>query len=221
MTTLTNTSESSNIAHINRNGKTLEILRLDSSPRYADSVSRHLTDHFVARLLREYPEANVTTRDLAVFLPIPTEAVVNGALYSMQNPTPSMQAAIQLSNEMVAELLAADIVVLGLPLYNWTIPSTFKTYIDHVNRLGITFEYVDGVSHGKLKAHSVYIVFTSGGNGMASDKDFATPYVTFLWQTLGIKHVQYIEASGLLFNAEESTRNAETQIDQLVLPVIA
>ncbi len=223
MTLSSNTTESfSNTRSINKlNGKSIEILLLNSSPRYADSVSRHLTDHLVERLRREYTEANVTTRDLAVFLPTPTEAVVNGTLYSMQDPTPAMQAAMQLSNEMVAELLAADIVVLGLPLYNWTVPSTFKAYIDHVNRLGITFEYVDGVSHGKLKAHSVYIVFTSGGNSIGSEKDFATPYVTFLWQTLGIKHVQYIEASGLLFNAEENTRNAEIQIDNLVLPVFA
>ena len=199
----------------------LEILRIDSSPRYADSVSRHLTDHLVARLLREYPEANVTTRDLAVGLPLPTEAVIDGILYSMQNPTPAMQAAIQLSNEMVAELLTADVVVLGMPLYNWTVPSTFKAYIDHISRPDVTFEYVDGVSHGLLRAHSVYIVFTSGGRAMGSDKDFATPYARFLWQTLGIQHVEFIDAAGLLFNAEEKTRKAEEQIDQLVLPVFA
>ena len=199
----------------------LKILRLDSSPRYVDSVSRHLTDHLMARLLREYPEANVTTRDLSVGLPLPTETFVDGSVYSMQNPTPAMQAAIQLSNEMVAELLTADVVVLGLPLYNWTVPSTFKAYVDHISRPGVTFENVDGVSHGLLRAHSVYIVFTSGGRAMGSDKDFATPYARFLWQTLGIQHVEFIDAAGLLFNAEEKTRKAEEQIDQLVLPVFA
>lgn len=199
----------------------LEILRLDSSPRYADSVSRNLTDYMVARLLRDYPQATVTTRNLAVGLPHPTEEVVNGTLYSMQNPTPAMQAAIQLSNELVAELVAADVVVLGLPLYNWTIPSTFKAYVDQVNRLGVTFKYVDGVSHGLLRTRNVYIVFTSGGTGMGSDRDFATPYVRFLWQTLGIQHVEFIDAAGLLFNAEEKTRKAKEQIDQLVLPVFA
>lgn len=199
----------------------LQILRIDSSPRYADSVSRHLTDHLVARLLREHPEANVTTRDLAVSPPLPTEAFVDGIVYSMQNPTPAMQAATQLSDEMVAELLAADVVVLGLPLYNWTIPSTFKTYVDYITRPGLTFEYIDGVSHGKLRAQSVYIAFTSGGTDMGSYKDFATPYTKYLWQTLGIQHVQFIEASGLLFNAAENTRKAEHQIEQLELPVFA
>lgn len=202
------------------NGKTLEILRIDSSPRYAGSVSRHLTDHMVARLLREYPEANVTTRDLSVDLPLPTEAFVDGSLYSMQSSTPTMQAATQLSDEMVAELLAADVVVLGLPLYNWTIPSTFKAYVDNVTRLGVTFEYVDGVSHGKLQARNVYIVFTSGGTDIGSEKDFATQYAKFWWQTLGIQHVQFIDASGLLFNAEENIRKAEEQIDQLLLTVV-
>ncbi|BDU26913.1 NAD(P)H-dependent oxidoreductase [Flavobacterium sp. GSB-24] len=201
----------------NSHTRPLDILRIDSSSRYVDSVSRHLTDHFVARLLREYPQANLTTRDLAAGLPIPTEAFVDGSLYSMQNPTPAMQAAMQLSNEMVAELLAADLVVLGMPIYNWTVPSTFKAYIDHVNRLGVTFEYLDGVSHGLLRARSIYIIFTSGGTGLGSEKDFATPYVKYLWQTLGIEHVQFIDASGLLFNAEENTRKAEDQIDQLVL----
>jgi FMN-dependent NADH-azoreductase len=199
----------------------LQILRLDSSPRYADSVSRHLTDHMVARLLREYPEANVTTRDLAVGLPLPTEAFIDGSLYSMQNPTPAMQAAIQLSNEMVAELIAADVVVLGMQLYNWTVPSTFKAYVDQITRLGVTFEYVDGVRHGLLRARSVYILFTSGGTSIGSDNDFATPYARFLWQTLGIQHVEFIDAAGLLFNAAEITRKAEAQIDQLEFPVFA
>ncbi len=171
------------------------------------------------RLLREYPEAKVTTRDLAADLPLPTEGFVNGSLYSMQNPTPAMQAAIQLSNEMVAELLAADIVVLGMPDYNWTIPSTFKAYVDHVSRLGVTFEYVDGVSRGLLRARSVYILFTSGGTAIGSEKDFATPYVTHLWRTLGIQDVQIIDASGLLFDAEEKISTAKNQIDHLVLPV--
>jgi FMN-dependent NADH-azoreductase len=199
----------------------LQILRLDSSARYADSVSRHLTDHMVARLLREYPKANVTTRDLAVGLPLPTEAFVDGSLYSMQNPTPAMQAAMPLSNELVAELVAADVVVLGLPVYNWTVPSTFKTYVDQVNRVGVTFRYVDGVRHGLLQTRSVYIVFTSAATTIGSDNDFATPYARFLWQALGIQHVEFIDASGLLFNAEENTRKAEAQIDQLVLPVFA
>ncbi len=206
-----------NNAHI----RPLEILRLDSSSRYADSVSRNLTDYFVARLLKEYPEAKVTTRDLAAGLPLPTEDFVDGSLYSMENPTPVMQTALQLSNEMVTELIAADLVVLGMLLYNWTVPSTFKSYIDHVSRLNTTFEYVDGVSEGLLRARSVYIIFTSGGTGIGSEKDFATPYAKYLWQTLGIQNVHIIDASGILFNTEERIHNAKNQIDQLVLPVFA
>lgn len=203
----------------NAHTRPLEILRIDSSSRYADSVSRHLTDHLLDRLFREYPEAKVTTRDLAAGIPLPTEAFVDGSLYTMQNPTPAMQDATKLSDEMVSELLAADVVVLGMPVYNWTIPSTFKAYVDHVSRLGVTFGYVDGVRQGLLRARNVYILFTSGGTGIGSENDFATPYTTYLWQTLGIEHVEFIDASGLLFNAEEITRNAKTQIDQLVLPV--
>lgn len=199
----------------------LEILRLDSSSRYTDSVSRHLTDHMVARLLQEYPEAKVTTRDLAAGIPLPTEAFVDGSLYAMQNPTPAMQVATELSNKMVTELLTADIVVLGLPVYNWTIPSTFKAYVDHISRLGATFGYVDGVRQGLLRARSIYILFTSGGTGIGSENDFATPYTTYLWQTLGIEHVQIIDASGLLFDAEKITRHAKTQIDELVLPAFS
>ena len=199
----------------------LNILRLDSSPRYVDSVSRHLTDHLMARLLREYPEATVTTRNLAVGVPLPTEALTGGIVYAAHNPTPAMQAATQLSDELVAELLAADLVVLGLPVYNWTIPSTFKAYVDQISRPGVTFDYIDGVRHGKLRARSIYIVLTSGGTSIGSANDFATPYATFLWQTLGIPHVQFIEASGLLFQAAENTQQAEAQIAQLELPVFS
>lgn len=87
--------------------------------------------------------------------------------------------------------------------------------------LWLDFEYVDGVSRGLLRARRVYILFTSGGTGLGSDKDFATPYVRFLWQRLGIQHVEFIEAAGLLFNAAEITRNAEAQVDQLELPVFS
>lgn len=199
----------------------LQILRLDSSARYADSVSRQLTDQMVARLLQDYPEAEVTTRDLAVGLPLPTEPMVDGILYAMQNPTPAMVAAKQLSDEMAEELLAADVVVLGLAIYNWTIPSTFKAYVDHISRPGLTFEYVDGVSRGKLKAKSVYILYTSGGTSIGSHKDFASAYLKYLWQTLGIQHVEFIEASELLFNAAECIQNAEAQIAQLEIPTFS
>lgn len=205
----------------NATSRPLQILRIDSSARYAESASRLLTDHMVARLLRDYPEAEVTTRDLAVGLPLPTEPMVDGILYAIQNPTPAMQAAKQLSDEMAAELLAADVVVLGLPIYNWTIPSTFKAYVDHISRPGVTFEYVDGVSRGKLKAKSVYILYTSGGTSIGSFKDFATPYLKYLWQTLGIEQVHFIEASDLLFNAAECIQNAAAQIGQLEIPAFS
>lgn len=196
----------------------LEILRIDSSPRYADSVSRHLTNHLTARLLQAYPEANLTTRDLAAGLPLPTEAYTDGILYARQNPTPDMQDALQLSNVLVDELLAADLVVLGLPTYNWTVPSTFKAYVDQISRPDVTFEYIDGIRYGKLRARSIYIIFTSGGNPMGGTEDFTTPYATFLWQTLGIKQVHLIDASGQLFQGAEKTRQAEAAIDRVDLP---
>lgn len=196
----------------------LEILRIDSSSRYADSVSRHLTNRLTARLLRAYPGANLITRDLAAGLPLPTEAFTAGILYARQNPTPAMQDAMQPTNVLVDELLAADLVVLGLPLYNWTVPSTFKAYVDQISRPDVTFEYIDGIRYGKLRARSIYIVFTSGGNPLGGPEDFATPYATFLWQTLGIKQVHFIDASGQLFQGEEKTRQAEAEIDRVDLP---
>lgn len=214
-----NTSQTG--AGVNATARPLQILRIDSSSRYAESASRLLTDQMVARLLRDYPDAEVTTRDLAVGLPLPTEPMVDGILYAMQNPTPAMIAAKQLSDELTEELLAADVVVLGLPIYNWTIPSTFKAYVDHISRPGVTFEYVDGVSRGKLKAKSVYILFTSGGTSIGSFKDFATPYLKHLWPTLGIQEVHFIEASDLIFNAVECLQNAEKQIDQLEIPAFS
>ena len=200
------------------NNSPLQILRIDSSSRNTESVSRQLTDHLMAKLLMEYPEAKVTTRDLTEGLSLPTEAFVDGSLYAMQNPTQDMKEAIALSNEMVTELLAADLIVLGLPVYNWTIPSTFKAYVDQITRLGLTFGYVEGVRQGFLRASNIYVLFTSGGTGIGSENDFATPYTTYLWRTLGVPNIHIIDASGLLFEAEEKILNAKTQIDKLVLP---
>lgn len=202
--------------------KAPKILRLDSSSRYAHSASRQLTDHLIERLQQEYPGSSLKTRDLAGSIPLPTEAYVDGSLYSMQSPSPAMKAATQLSDELVAELIDADVIVLGLPVYNWTFNSTFKAYVDQISRLGVTFEYLeDGTTRGKLRAHTIYIVFTSGGTAIDSEKDFATPYLKFLWNKLGIPNVKFIEATDLLGNPEKTLSDAKAQIDQLLLPAYA
>lgn len=196
----------------------MNILRIDSSPRLAASDSRKLTDKMVARLQREYPAAAVIVRDLAKHIIFPNEAYTWGTVYNAQSPTADQQAASQFSNELAAELLAADLIVLGMPIYNWTIPSTFKAYIDQISRPGVTFAYVDGKAIGKLKATDIYILFTTGGTEIGSYKDFATPYTTFLWKTLGVTNVHWIEANGMLYQAEASLAKADAAIASVALP---
>lgn len=194
----------------------MNILRIDSSARHTGSVSRQLTDQLLTRLLEAHPAANVTVRDLAEPVPAITEAFTYGILYDMPNPTPEGKSAAKASDALVAELLAADTVVLGLPLYNWTIPSLFKTYIDQITRPSLMFEYIDRVFYGKLKPITVYIVYTAGGTPKGSPKDFATAYTEFWWKTMGAKEVIWILADNLMWEPGNLAA-AQARVDALSL----
>jgi FMN-dependent NADH-azoreductase len=194
----------------------MNILRIDSSARRTGSVSRQLTDQLLGRLIVAHPDASVTVRDLAADIPPIGEAFTYGILYDLPNPTPEGKAAAEVSDALVAELLAADTVVLGLPLYNWTVPSLLKTYIDQVTRPGLMFDYIDRVFYGKLKPITVYIVYTAGGTPKGSPKEFATAYTEFWWKTMGAREVVWILADNLMWEPGNLAA-AQAQVDALSL----
>ncbi len=182
------------------------ILYLNSSVRSTGSVSRQLSGEFIEKLKSAHPNAKVVTRDLAAQpLPHLSEAMVGAYFTPPEQRSDEQQQMIRLSDEVVAELMSADIVVVGAPMYNFSVSSTLKSWIDHVARAGVTFKYTEtgpvGLVHGKK-----FVIFTSRAgvysSGPAQAMDFQETYLRGVLGFLGITDVSFISAEGLAMGDE-------------------
>ena len=138
------------------------LLALSSSPRGPHSTSRRLTADFVTKWTARHPGGRVVARDVsAPALPFVDLPWIGGAYTPAETHSPEVAAAIKVSDDLVAELKAADHIVLGVPMYNFSIPASLKAYIDHVVRIGVTVgtDY-QGLVTGKRMA----AILTSGGD---------------------------------------------------------
>ncbi|SNS20598.1 FMN-dependent NADH-azoreductase [Tropicimonas sediminicola] len=189
---------------------TKSILRIDTSARRQGSVSRDLADAVIAR----FPEAEVVTRDLAADpLPHIDEGFVTVTKGSAQDTLSDKQRAmLALSDTLIDELQAADTIVIGLPVYNFGVPSGLKAWIDLIARAGVTFRYTEAGPEGLLTGKRAIIVMASGGTEAGSPIDFATPYLRHVLGFVGITEVELIHADKLAFDAEATIAGAREQV---------
>ena len=182
------------------------VLHIDSSPRFNDSVSRDLTADIVSR----HAGAKVIRRDLSK-TPVPqtTDAWIGASFTPAEDRTADQKHTLTLSDELVDELVAADTVVIGMPMYNFSVPSALKAWIDQVARPGRTFNYPENGPVGLLEGKRVIVAMATGGVPQGSDMDFATNYLTFFLGFLGITDVQFVAADGL--NADEAAARAKAK----------
>ena len=187
----------------------MNILHLDSSPRGERSHSRALTHAFVDELKKTRSDATVAYRDLG-HAPVPhvDEAWIKSAYTDPSERTDVDKQAIAFSDQLVDELLAADIIVVGAPMYNFSIPSTLKAYIDNVVRVGRTFTYPDyqGLATGK----KMFILCARGGGGYGSGEqmeamNFQDPYLKTIFGMIGITDVSFVH--------DEKTMSGEDDLD--------
>ncbi|MEL6315278.1 MAG: NAD(P)H-dependent oxidoreductase [Pseudomonadota bacterium] len=182
------------------------VLHIDSSPRFNDSVSRDLTADIVSR----HAGAKEIRRDLSK-TPVPqtTDAWIGASFTPAEDRTADQKHTLTLSDELVDELIAADTIVIGMPMYNFSVPSAFKAWIDQVARPGRTFNYTENGPVGLLEGKRVIVAMATGGVPQGSDMDFATNYLTFFLGFLGITDVQFVAADGL--NADEAGARAKAK----------
>lgn len=190
----------------------MTILRIDASARRTGSVSRALADSIVARL---DPGADVTTRDLADALPLIDEAWIAANFTPADRRGDAERAALALSDELVAELQAADTVVIGLPIYNFGVPAAFKAWVDLVARAGVTFRYAETGPQGLLEGKRAIVAVASGGTEAGSEVDFATGYVRHVLGFMGITDVTLVAADRLMLDAEATMEKARAQVEAL------
>jgi FMN-dependent NADH-azoreductase len=180
------------------------ILVIDSAASGKGSVSKTLVREAVAALRTEYEPARVIYRDLGQ-TPVPhlTEANLAGVRGTPE--TEIEHAARQLSDEMIAELRAADVIVIGAPMYNFSIPTTLRSWFDHVLRAGETFRYTEAGPQGLLNSKKVIVVESRGGlysEGPAQALDFQEPYLRHLLGFIGLTDVAFVRAERIGFGPE-------------------
>jgi FMN-dependent NADH-azoreductase len=177
------------------------LLHIDSSPLGDASISRHLTNEFVQSWKLANPDGKVITRDLTTTPIAPVTAAWVGAAYTPEDSrTPEQRELLALSDTLIAELQSADEYVFGVPMHNFSVPSTFKLWIDQIARVGKTFTYADGTPAGLLKKKKANILVASGGaygagTAMASF-NFVEPYLRTVLGFLGVTETSFLNAGG-------------------------
>lgn len=197
--------------------KKLNILKIDSSSRQETSVSRQLSKRVAARLLAENPNADVVSRNVTSGLFPVTEDWITANFTPADDRSDDQKNILSLSDELVSELKQADIILIGLPIYNFGVPASLKAWVDLIARVGETFSYTEQGPQGLLIGKRVIVSVASGGVPIGSPVDFATTFLTHILGFIGITDVTYISATGLVMDAESIISDAEQQIDVLQL----
>jgi FMN-dependent NADH-azoreductase len=194
----------------------MNVLEINASARQDGSMSRRLVRDLLEALQDRHPGTRVTRRDLAAGLPFIDEAWVGANFTPEEERSAEDRATLALSDELVAELEAADILVIGAPIYNFSVPSTLKAWIDMVARARKTFRYTDSGVEGLLKGKKAFVVVPSGGVPVGSAVDFATPYLRHMLGFIGITDVEIIGAQGADRGNDEALDGARARIAELV-----
>ena len=176
----------------------MKLLHVDASPR-RDSVSRELTAHFVARWKRQFPEGQVTHRDLAkASIPLISHHWIEGAFSSPQEHTEAHRAALEFSDAVIREAQDADVIVIGDPMHNFSVSGRLKAWLDQLVRAGKTFSYGASGPKGLLSGKKVFVLTSRGGaytpGTPLAEFDFQEPYLRRLLGFVGLTDVTFIHA---------------------------
>jgi FMN-dependent NADH-azoreductase len=199
------------------------VLYINSSVRSSGSLSRQLSAEFIAKWKAAHPADTIVERDLASH-PVPhLSEEMMGAFFTPAEQRNAQQAqTVKLSDALVDEVEAADVIVIGAPMYNFSVPSTLKAYIDHIARAGRTFKYGPNGAEGLLKDKKVYVFTASGGvysEGPAAGFDFLATYLRAVLGFLGITDISFIRAEGVAMGEQalaDTLAKSRQSIDELV-----
>ena len=194
------------------------ILQLNSSLFGDEAQSSRLAGQFAATLAQAEP-ATLIVRDLGRH---PVEHLTAERFLAFgtapEQRTAEQQRVAAESDALVDELRAADVLVLGLPMYNFGVPSTLKAYFDHVARAGVTFRYTDAGPVGLLTGKKAYVIATRGGKHAGTPRDLQSAFVRQFLGFVGITDVEFVYAEGLAMGPQSrdaSLRSAAERIEQL------
>lgn len=199
-----------------------KVLHVSASVNGENSNSRQIALKLIDRIKAADSSATVIERDTNEALVSAITGETVGAFYTpAEDRSDAQKEIIAASDKMVAEILDADVLVIGAPMYNFSIPSTLKAWVDLIARVGVTFKYTENGAVGLVEGKKAYIVAATGGVPVNSPVDFATPYLKQVLAFIGITDVEIVEASGFAVNAEEAMAKAIANVEAAKLPVAA
>ena len=177
------------------------LLKIDSSPMGERSISRKLTAEFANTWIKAHPGGNVISRDLTVLdIPVVKGDWVAAAFTPEEARTPEHKQALAVSDSLISDLERADEYVVGVPMHNFSIPSTLKLWIDQIARVGKTFAYGASGPKGLLTGKKATLLMASGGvyehGSVLAAFNFVTPYLRAVFGFLGVTDVTFINAEG-------------------------
>jgi FMN-dependent NADH-azoreductase len=175
------------------------LLQINASINNDNSQSSRLANQFVAAFRDSHPGAKIVTRHVAASEPVPH---LDGERFGAFIASPEVRSAAQhavvaYSDTLINELQRADVIVLGLPMYNFGVPSQLKAYFDHIARAGVTFKYSDKGPVGLLTGKKAYVFAARGGLYVGTPLDTQTSYVRDFLRFVGISDVEFVYAEGL------------------------
>lgn len=190
---------------------TLTVLHIDASARRDGSTTRDLTARIVDRLGAD----QVLRRDLATPLPLLSEDWVNANFTRPDERSDAQKETLALSDELVSELTRADAIVIGVPVYNFSIPAALKAWIDLIARAGVTFRYTSDGPQGLLTGKRVILAVASGGTPVGSEADYATTYMRHVLSFVGLTDVDIVAADRMAMDAETVLKAANKAVEAL------
>jgi FMN-dependent NADH-azoreductase len=195
------------------------LLQINASINSADGQSSKMAAQFVAAFRQRHPDAQIVQRDVAAD-PVPhlTAERFGAFITAAEQRSAAQRAVVQYSDTLIEEIRRAEVIVLGLPMYNFGLPSQLKAYFDHIARAGVTFRYTEKGPVGLLGGKKAYVFAARGGLYAGSPLDTQTHYIRDFLGFLGITEVEFIYAEGLAISAqsrEESLARAGQQIDRI------
>ena len=185
----------------------MKILQINASARRTGANSTRIANQIVARLSARHPDAQLTLRDLAETPHPALDEAALGALFTPASQrTPEQAVRVALDDILIAELQAADVIVLGVPMYNFGIPAQLKNWIDAIARAGVTFRYTEQGPQGLVQGKRVYVALARGGVYRDTPADTQVPYLKTLFAFLGMEDLRFIYAEGLNMGPDAASR---------------
>ena len=195
----------------------MNILQINASARSSGANSTRLADAIAQRLVARDPQAVLTVRDLAAEPhPVLDEPALGALFTAADQRTPEQAARVALDDALIAQVQGADVIVLGVPMYNFGVPVQLKTWIDAIARAGVTFRYTAEGPEGLLKGKTVYVALARGGLYRDTPADSQVPYLKSVLAFLGMTDVRFVYAEGLALGADSANRafaQAEAEIE--------